>query len=69
MGILERDEMVDVELPWLFEGLAGVWIKPLSFHHDTLPGLLEVDLAGGIPDQYFLACVLAVAVGIDPVFV
>jgi hypothetical protein len=61
--------VVDIELPWLLESLAGVRINPLSLYHNTLPGLLEIDLAGGIPDQYFLASVLAVAVGIDPMFV
>ena len=71
MGFLERDHVIDLEFPWIGRYPAGIGAYPEAVDNLSLPFecLLHSDRDQTFLDKAFLAGVLVVFVGIDPVFV
>ena len=61
----ERDEVVDVQLPWIGEGFVGVGVIPSARQHFAAP-IIQNDWLQAFLNQNLLARILAVAIRVDP---
>lgn len=64
-GIVQGDEVIDVQVPCMGVGHPGIRVFPLSLN-DPAPVFRQADRGSGQVDQVLMACVLTVAVRICP---
>ena len=67
MGVLQRNQVVNVQLPRISRHLSGVRPLPASRRHPAFVGRLKRYGDGGLGNQHFLPGILAIAVFIGPV--
>ena len=69
MSLLEWDKVIDVQLPWVGEGLPGKGTIPFSARNLTAFAGFVSDRIQRLLDQDFIASVLTVTVFVKPVTV
>ena len=69
MSLLERNKVIDVQLPWVGEGLPGKGTIPFSAGDPAALAGFVSDRIQRLLDQDFIASVLTVTVFVNPVAV
>ena len=67
VGVAERHHVVDVELAGIRHDVVAVRCQPFAGRHSASPVGAKGWPGPALDDQHLLTCVLAIAVGVDPV--